>query len=300
MTTENKDFSKSSTGMDVSVVPPLETQKQPGTEQEMNPRPRDCMKNYKAAGKLEGKVALVTGGDSGIGRATAIGFAKEGANVAIIYTSAREEEDAAETLAHIKAAGRDGISIRGDVGDKAFCEQAVKQVLRAFGGLNILVNNAGEQHECKEVTEITPEQLLRTFQTNIFGMFYMVQSALPQLNAGDCIINTASITAYRGNPVLIDYSATKGAIVSFTRSLADNLSKKKIRVNAVAPGPIWTPLIPSSFDAQKAEDFGTDTAFGRPGQPDEVAPSFIFLASDDASYMSGQVLHPNGGEVING
>lgn len=281
-------------------IPPQRQDSQPGIEREMVPHPRDFMADYKAAGKLEGKRVLVTGGDSGIGRAVAIGCAKEGADVAIIYLSDREDEDADETLARIRAEGRNGFKVRGDIGSKSFCEGAVEQAVRALGGIDVLINNAAEQHPCEELTQITAEQLQRTFQTNIFGMFYMTQAVLPHLKEGSCIVNTTSVTAYRGSPALLDYSATKGAIVSFSRSLADNLSKKKIRVNAVAPGPVWTPLIPSTFDAEKTAEFGKDTLFGGPGHPDDIAPCYIFLASDDARFMTGQVMHPNGGEVING
>lgn len=277
---------------------PQHQNRQPGLESEMIPEPQSFMENYKAAGKLKGKVALVTGGDSGIGRAVCIAFAKEGADVAFIYLD--EEEDAAVTAEHIEAEGAGCLKISGDIGNKSFCEKAVEQVINKFGRLHVLVNNAAEQHIQKKLEDISEDQLHRTFQTNVFGMIYMTQAAMPHLKRGSCIINTASITAYQGMGVLLDYSATKGAVVSFTRALADNLMKKGIRVNAVAPGPIWTPLIPSSFSALEVTTFGTDSPMGRPGQPDEIAPSFVFLACDDSSYMSGQVLHPNGGEVING
>jgi NAD(P)-dependent dehydrogenase (short-subunit alcohol dehydrogenase family) len=271
---------------------------QPGHQSEMIPEPKSFMENYKAAGKLEGKVALITGGDSGIGRAISIAFAKEGADVAFIYLN--EDEDAEVTAEHVEAEGARCIKIAGDIGSKSFCENSVAQVVKEFGGLDILVNNAAEQHIQKNLEDISEEQLHKTFATNVFGMIYMTQAARPHLKKGSCVINTASITAYQGMPTLLDYSATKGAVVSFTRALADNLVKKGIRVNAVAPGPIWTPLIPSSFSALEVTTFGTDSPMGRPGQPDEIAPSYVFLASDDSSYMSGQVLHPNGGEVING
>jgi NAD(P)-dependent dehydrogenase (short-subunit alcohol dehydrogenase family) len=271
---------------------------QPGKQAPMVPEPKGFMEYYKSAGKLIDKVAIISGGDSGIGRATAIGFAKEGANVAIIYLE--EDKDALITKKHVEAAGRHCLLIKGDIGNPQFCKDAVKQTLKEFKKLNIVVNNAGEQHVQKEFINITPEQLQHTFQTNIFGMFYLTQAALPHLHEGDAVINTASITAYRGHETLIDYSATKGAIVTFTRSLSKSLAKMGIRVNAVAPGPIWTPLIPSSFGPLELANFGANTTLGRPGQPDEVAPSFIFLACDDSSYMTGQVLHPNGGEVVNG
>lgn len=271
---------------------------QPGLQSKMIPEPQGFMENYKAAGKLEGKVALITGGDSGIGRAVCIAYAKEGADVAFIYLE--EEEDAAETQKHIEAEGRRCLKIRGDIGTKVFCEQSVEKVLEMFGKLNILVNNAAEQHVQKKIEDISKEQLLQTFSTNFFGAFFMAQAALPHLQKGDSIINTASITAYQGHDTLIDYSATKGALVAFTRSLSSSIVDKGIRVNAVAPGPIWTPLIPASFDRKDVATFGTDSPMGRPGQPDEVAPCYVFLASDDSSYMTGQVLHPNGGTVVNG
>jgi NAD(P)-dependent dehydrogenase (short-subunit alcohol dehydrogenase family) len=271
---------------------------QPGEESEMIPPPESFMEGYKAAGKLEGKIALVTGGDSGIGRAVCIAFAKEGADVAFIYLS--EDKDAEVTAQRIEGEGRRCLKIRGDIGDKEFCDKAVEQVRKVLGDPNILVNNAAEQHVQKDVADITPEQLEKTFRTNVFGAFYMTQAVVPHMRAGDAVINTSSITAYRGHAELLDYSATKGALVAFTRGLSANLVDKKIRVNAVAPGPIWTPLIPSSFDAKHVSEFGQNSPMGRPGQPDEVAPCFVFLASSDSSYMTGQVLHPNGGTVING
>ncbi|CAM3756015.1 SDR family oxidoreductase [Litorimonas haliclonae] len=271
---------------------------QPGDEHEMIPPPDSFMKNYQAAGKLEGKVALISGGDSGIGRATAIGFAKEGADVAFIYLD--EEEDARVTVEHIEAEGRKALAIKGDIAEKQFCNDAVAKTVSELGSLNILVNNAAEQHVQENLLDISEDQLRRTFDTNFFGLFFLSQAALPHLTEGDSIINTASIVAYRGKDVLMDYGATKGAIVGFTRSLASNLTEKKIRVNAVAPGPIWTPLIPASFNAEQVQEFGEHSPMGRAGQPDEVAPSYIFLASQDASYMTGQVIHPNGGTIIGG
>ncbi|GHF79139.1 SDR family oxidoreductase [Deinococcus ficus] len=278
---------------------PAETQPdQPGIEEAMSLAPVVIRDDYRGSGKLEGRVAVVTGGDSGIGRAVAVHFAREGADVAILYLN--EETDAQDTLKMVEAEGRRGVLIAGDIGDPAFCQQAVKQTVEAFGRLDVLVNNAAEQHPQEKLTDITPEQLERTFRTNIFGMFYLTQAAMPHLKKGASIINTTSITAYKGSPQLLDYSSTKGAIVSFTRSLSQNLAEQGIRVNAVAPGPIWTPLIPATFDAKRVGEHGQNAPLGRPGQPAEVAPSFVFLASDDSSYISGQVLHPNGGDVVNG
>lgn len=282
----------------IKKVPAQHQEHQPGITNPMHPAPQDKMEHYKAAGKLEGKVALITGGDSGIGRAVAIGYAKEGANVAIVYKE--EQQDADITRQYVEKAGRKCLLIKGDIGDEAFCRSAVDQTVETFGKLDILVNNAAEQHIQKEFTDISTEQLEQTFRTNIFSMFYLSKAALKHMQKGARIINTTSITAYKGKKVLIDYSSTKGAIVSFTRSLSQALAEKGIYVNAVAPGPIWTPLIPASFSAEDVKDFGSSSPLGRPGQPDEVAPSFIFLASDDASYMTGQVLHPNGGTVVNG
>jgi NAD(P)-dependent dehydrogenase (short-subunit alcohol dehydrogenase family) len=279
-------------------VPPQTQDRQPGTTQDMDPRPLDAMRYYKPAGKLIGKVGLITGGDSGIGKAVAIGFAKEGAQVAIVYLN--EHEDASETKKLIEQVGSTALLIPGDIGDESFCKEAVQQTIQHFGKLDIVVNNAAEQHPQEHIEQITVEQLEKTFRTNIFSIFYIVKAAMPYLKEQAAIINTTSVTAYRGSPKLLDYSSTKGAIVAFTRSLALNLAEKKIRVNAVAPGPIWTPLIPSTFPEEKVESFGQQTAMKRTGQPDEVAPCFIFLASDDSSYMTGQVLHPNGGDIING
>jgi NAD(P)-dependent dehydrogenase (short-subunit alcohol dehydrogenase family) len=278
--------------------PPQEQDRQPGRLAPMHPKPRAEMRDYRAAGKLEGKVGLVTGGDSGIGRAVAIGFAKEGADVAIVYLD--EHEDAEDTRQLVEQAGRRCVTFAGDVGDEAFCRDAVAQTVAAFGRLDLLVNNAGEQHPQERLEEISAAQLERTFKTNLFGMFHMTKAALPYLPDGAAIINTTSVTAYRGSPHLIDYAATKGAIVAFTRSLADNLQERRIRVNAVAPGPVWTPLIPASFPAEHVDQFGANTLLGRPAEPDEIAPSYIFLASDDGICMTGQVLHPNGGEIVGG
>lgn len=264
----------------------------------MTPKPKAESDAYKPAGKLEGKVALVTGGDSGIGRAVAIAYAKEGADVAIVYLN--EHEDAEQTARRVREIGRKCVTLAGDVGDEAFCKEAVARCVAELGSLNVLVNNAAEQHPVESIEDISAEQLERTFRTNIFGYFHMTKAALPHLSNGDAIINVTSVTAYKGNPMLLDYSSTKGAIVSFTRSLSLELVKKGIRVNGVAPGPIWTPLIPSTFDEKKVDTFGEDYPMGRPGEPAELAPTFVFLACTDSSYYSGQILHPNGGEIVNG
>ena len=276
------------------LVPEIHEDQLPGSEAKLEPKP-DWEPRYPGCGRLKGKVALITGADSGIGRAVAALFAREGADVAILYLC--EHEDAAKTKDIVEAEGRRAITIAGDVGSKHFCEQAVRQTVDELGHLDVLINNAGEQHYDEDIEKITEEQLLRTFQTNIFGMFYMVQAALPNLGEGSAIVNCTSVTMYKGSPGLLDYSATKGAITAFTRSLAKNLVKKGIRVNGVAPGPIWTPLNPyGGQPPEKIPEFGKDTPMGRPGQPNEVAPSFLFLACEDASYMTGQVLHPNGGD----
>jgi len=263
---------------------PEQGQEPPGEQSQMTPQPES--ERPTTCSRLSGKVAIITGADSGIGRAVAISFAKEGADIAALYLS--EHKDAEETKRQVEQEGRRCLLIPGDIGDESFCVSAVRKVAEEFGKIDILINNAAEQHPKDSITEITGEQLEKTFRTNIFSMF---------LKQGASIINTASVTAYRGSGHLIDYSSTKGAIVSFTRSLAKNLAEKKIRVNAVAPGPIWTPLIPSTLDVK---EFGDDVPLGRAGQPEEVSPSYVFLASDDASYVTGQVMHPNGGEVVNG
>ncbi|OAB43261.1 SDR family oxidoreductase [Paenibacillus glacialis] len=280
------------------TLPAQHQNQQPGVESKMNPLPIFESLNYKAAGKLQGKVAIITGGDSGIGRATAVAFAKEGADLSVLYLN--EHDDALETQRQVEQEGRKCILIAGDIGDEEVCKASVKQTMDQFGQIDILVNNAAEQHPQQRIEDITKEQLERTFQTNIFSMFYMTKVVMPHLKSGSSIINTASITAFKGNATLLDYSATKGAIVSFTRSLSMNVIDKGIRVNAVAPGPIWTPLIPSTFDAEKVSEFGGSQPMKRPGQPEEVAPAYVYLASNDSSYVSGQVIHVNGGEVVNG
>jgi NAD(P)-dependent dehydrogenase (short-subunit alcohol dehydrogenase family) len=285
-------------GQQEPLQPPQHQERQPGIEAEMTPRPQSEDPQHRGSGKLQGKVALITGGDSGIGRAVAVAFAREGADVAIVYLN--EHNDAKETQAMVRKEGHRCLTIDGDVGKEAFCRQAVQHTVGQLGRLDVLVNNAAEQHPRESIEEISEEQLERTFRTNIFAMFFMTKAALPHLNPGSAIVNTASVTAYQGSPKLLDYSSTKGAIVAFTRSLSQALVEKGIRVNGVAPGPIWTPLIPSTFPADKVAQFGADTPMKRPGQPEEVASCYVFLASEDASYMAGQILHPNGGEIVNG
>jgi NAD(P)-dependent dehydrogenase (short-subunit alcohol dehydrogenase family) len=278
--------------------PPQEQARQPGIESVMEPRPDAEDESRRPSGKLNGRRALITGGDSGIGRAVAIAFAKEGAQVAIVYLD--EHGDAEETCMEIEGEGGRCLPLAGDVGDPAFCREAVERTIGELGGLDILVNNAAEQHETQDFAQIPLDQVEKTFRTNVLAMFYLTKAALPHLGEGGAIINTASVTAYRGHETLIDYAATKGAIVAFTRALALHLVERGIRVNGVAPGPIWTPLIPASFDAEHVEKFGGDTPMKRAGQPAEVAPCYVFLASSDAAYMTGQILHPNGGEIVNG
>ncbi|PSB03765.1 SDR family oxidoreductase [Merismopedia glauca] len=280
------------------LQPPQYQDRHMGIESEMIPPPQSTGSQYRSSGKLEGKIALITGGDSGIGRAVAILFAKEGADVAIGYLE--EDEDATETKRLVEEQGRKCVCLPGDIGDEEFCQQMVQKTVAQLGGLDILVNNAAEQHPQESIEDISREQLERTFKTNIFSMFYLTKAALPHLKEGSTIINSTSVTAYKGNSSLLDYSTTKGAIVSFTRSLSQSLTPKKIRVNAVAPGPVWTPLIVSTFPPDKVATFGAQVPMQRAAQPEEIAPSYVFLASEDSSYISGQILHPNGGDIVNG
>ncbi|WP_127751945.1 SDR family oxidoreductase [Devosia sp. 1566] len=282
---------------DDQINPPQHQDHQPGRETEMTPAP-DFAPKFPGNGRLAGKVAIITGGDSGIGRACAVLFAREGAEVAIVYLE--ETEDAKITADAIKAEGKNVLLLRGDVGEKAFCDNVVGKVIEEFGKIDVLVNNAAEQHPQEEITDISEEQLEKTFRTNIFGYFFMTQAAMPHLQSGASIVNTTSVTAYRGSPELLDYASTKGAILAFTRSLSGSLAEKGIRVNAVAPGPIWTPLIPATFPEDKVAEFGASQPMKRPGQPNEVATCHLFLACDESSYISGQVLHPNGGEIVGG
>lgn len=283
---------------DTETVPMIHEDALPGHESELEPKP-EWQPRYPGSGRLKGKVAIVTGADSGIGRAVAALYAREGANVAIAYLC--EDDDARETKRIVEAEGGQAITFAGDIGDKDVCDRLVAETIDAFGRLDILVNDAGEQHPDKDIRDITEEQLKRTFQTNIFGMFFLVQAAIPHLKSGAAIVNCTSVTMYNGAKELLDYASTKGAITAFTRSLSENLIGQGIRVNAVAPGPIWTPLNPmGGASPEKLKTFGEGTPIGRPGQPNEVAPSFLFLACEDSSYMSGQVLHPNGGMIVNG
>jgi NAD(P)-dependent dehydrogenase (short-subunit alcohol dehydrogenase family) len=277
------------------LQPAQKQQRQPGRESEMRPEP-DYEPKFPGSGKLKNKVALITGGDSGIGRAVAVAMAREGAKIAIVYLE--EHKDADETVRLVQQEGSEAIKFAGDVGDEEFCAQTVDDTVKTFGHLDILVNNAAEQHEVDDPLELTAEQIERTFRTNVFSFFFMTKAALRHMKGGSSIINTTSITAFKGHKTLLDYSSTKGAIVSMTRSLSEVLLEKGIRVNAVAPGPIWTPLIPASFDAEKTAKHGASAPMERAGQPNEVAPCYVFLASEEASYISGQVLHPNGGTVV--
>jgi NAD(P)-dependent dehydrogenase (short-subunit alcohol dehydrogenase family) len=279
-------------------LPPQHQDQQPGLEAEMTPQPEYIRPGYKGSGKLQGKVALITGGDSGIGRAVAVHFAREGANVAICYKP-EEEQDAYETRQLVQAEGRECLTLPGDLREPAYCQDIVERTVQELGGLNVLVNNAAEQFVSTDLTDTSDQQWLDTFQVNFFSFVRVTRAALQHLKEGDAIICTSSINAYRGNQQLVDYSSTKGAITVFVRSMAQQLAEKKIRINAVAPGPIWTPLIPASFPADKVATFGKDTTMKRPGQPSEVAPAYVFLASEDSSYFTGQALHPNGGETVN-
>ncbi len=274
-----------------------QAQPRPGAEHKMNPEP-DPRPEYPGSGRLKGKIALITGGDSGIGRAVAVLFAREGADISIAYLS--EDRDAEETRKMVEEHGRQCLLIPGDLSKEKNCQRAVEKTVKKFGRIDVLVNNAAVHYEAKSLEEITTENMLKTFSTNFFSYFWVTKAALENMKEGSCIINTSSVTAYRGSGGLIDYASTKGAIVSFTRSLAANLLKRKIRVNGVAPGPIWTPLIASTFDPKKVSEFGSDAPMERAGQPAEVAPSYLFLACEDSSYITGQFLHPNGGEIVNG
>lgn len=279
-------------------IPPQHQDIQPGIEAKLDPQPEVIRPSYKGANKLKDKVALITGGDSGIGRAVAVHFAREGANVAISFTP-REEIDAQKTKELIEAEGRTCLLLPGDIRDETYCEQIVEDTVRQFGRLNILVNNVALQLQHKTLEEETDEDLLATYETNIYSCFRVTKAAVPHLQKGDCIINTTSVTAYQGRADLLEYSSTKGAIMTFTRALSSNLITKGIRVNAVAPGPIWTPLNPASVSAEEVAEFGKDVPMKRPGQPSEVGPTYVFLASENASYITGQVLHPNGGTIVN-
>ncbi len=280
------------------TFPPQHQEQQPGIQTEMNPIPKDVDPSYKGSEKLKGKAAIITGGDSGIGRSVAIYYAKEGADVVVVYLD--EHDDANKTKELVEAEGVKCLLLAGDIGDESFCKEVVEKTVSEFGKVNILVNNAAEQHPQSSILDITSEQLEKTFRTNIFSMFYLTKATLPHLQEGDTIINTTSITAYKGNETLIDYSATKGAITAFTRSLSGSLAGQGIRVNGVAPGPIWTPLIPSTFDSEQVASFGANTPFKRAGQPCELAPAYVYLASNDSTYVTGQVLHVNGGTIVNG
>ena len=280
------------------LQPPQHQRQQPGREHKMKPRPRAEDEKHRGSGKLQDKVAIITGGDSGIGRAVAIAFAKEGADVSVVYLE--ERKDANETRRLVEEHGSKCLLIEGDVGQEDLCRKAIDHTVKEFGRIDILVNNAAEQHPQDSIEKITEKQLERTFRTNIFSFFFMVKAAMKHLKKGAAIINTTSVTAYKGSAHLLDYSSTKGAITSFTRSLSQAIADRCIRVNGVAPGPVWTPLIPSTFPAKEVATFGSDVPLGRPGQPEEIAPSYVFLASDDSSYVTGQILHPNGGTIVNG
>ncbi len=279
---------------------PRQQQKPPGKEADMNPQPIIIRNNYQGSHKLKDKAALITGGDSGIGRAVAVHFAREGADVAIVYKSKMEDEDAKKTQELVEKEGRKCLVLRGDIRDRNFCQECVERVVNEWGKLNILVNNAAEQHPHESIQELDLDLMESTFQTNILAMIQLTKFALEHMKEGDSIVNSTSVTSYRGSQRLLDYSSTKGAITSFTRALGQNLAPEGIRVNAVAPGPIWTPLIPSTFSEEDVAKFGQNVPMARPGQPAEVAPAYVFLASEDASYIAGQVIHVNGGEVVGG
>lgn len=276
--------------------PPQQQDHQPGRQSQMTPAPESIRAGYKGSGRLDGKVALITGGDSGIGRAVALHFAREGANVAIGYLE--EERDAGETVRLVEAEGGKCLAVAGDVGDPAFCRTFVKRAVETFGKVDVLVNNAGEQHTVEKPEELADAQIERTFRTNVFAYLYMAREAIPHLEDGGCIINTGSVTGVRGHEKLIDYASTKGAIHALTFSLAQALADRGIRVNAVAPGPVWTPLIPASFSAEEVAEFGKDTLLKRAGQPSEIGPAYVFLASKEASFITGQTIHINGGGHI--
>ena len=275
-----------------------QSQNRPGRESKMSPLPVYDDPSRQGSGRLTGKIAFITGGDSGIGKAVAVLFAKEGADIVIVYLN--EHEDAKEVREEVENYGRQCLLISGDLSKEAFCKKAVSNVVKTFGKIDILVNNAAVHYESKSLQDISTEQLMKTFSTNIFSVFWVTKAALPYMKKGGSIVNTTSVTAYRGSPELIDYASTKAAIVGFTRSLSTNLIEKGIRVNAVAPGPIWTPLIASSFKPAKVAKHGSAAPMKRAGEPVEVAPAYLFLASEDASYITGQVIHPNGGEIVNG
>lgn len=277
-------------------LPKQKQEKQPGKERKMHPEPEIIRKDYKGSGKLKGKVALITGGDSGIGRSAAVHFAKEGAKVAIAYLE--EDKDALETQKMVEKAGSECLILEGDLKEEKFCKKIVQDTIKKFGKLNILVNNAAMQFPKEKPEDVSSDQVRTTFETNIFPYFFTVTEALKNMKEGDTIINTTSVTAYRGSSHLLDYSSTKGAITSFTRSLSKMLAERNIRVNGVAPGPIWTPLIPSSFDEDHVAEFGKKVPLGRAGQPSEVGPAYVFLASKDSSYITGQIIHVNGGEIV--